>query len=53
MQWFENRIDAKILIEEFQTSARYHEITNARHFPMTEHPDIFSQIMMDWLSSKR
>lgn len=40
-------------IAELIPGARYREITNARHFPMTEHPEIFNQVMMDWLSPKR
>jgi len=32
--------------------ARYHEIPNARHIPMLEHPDTFNRILLDWLASK-
>jgi 3-oxoadipate enol-lactonase len=33
--------------------ARYHEIANARHIPMIEHPETFNRIMMDWLAANR
>jgi 3-oxoadipate enol-lactonase len=33
--------------------ARYHEIANARHIPMLEHPDTFNRILLDWLTSGR
>ena len=33
--------------------ARYHEIAQARHLPMVEHPELFSRIMLEWLEGQR
>ena len=33
--------------------ARYQEIANARHIPMVEHPELFSQILLRWLDGRR
>ncbi|MGE0766212.1 MAG: alpha/beta fold hydrolase [Hyphomicrobiaceae bacterium] len=40
-------------IAELVPGARYEEISNARHFPNVEHPDVFNRIMLGWLSSRR
>jgi 3-oxoadipate enol-lactonase len=33
-------------------SGRYQEIADARHLPMTERPEVFNRIMLDWLRSQ-
>lgn len=33
--------------------ARYQQITSARHIPMVEHPELFSQILLGWLDGRR
>jgi 3-oxoadipate enol-lactonase len=38
-------------IAELINGALYVELENARHIPMVEYPDLFSQIMLDWLVS--
>ena len=39
------------LIASLIPGARYVEIANARHIPMAEHPEAFSRILLDWLST--
>jgi len=41
------------LIAALVPGARYREIANARHIPMVEHPDLYSGILLDWLTSCR
>ena len=33
--------------------ARYVELENARHIPMVEYPELFSSILLDWLTAYR
>ncbi len=33
--------------------ARYHEIADARHISMLEHPETFNRLMLDWLAARR
>jgi 3-oxoadipate enol-lactonase len=40
-------------IAELIPGARYVELENARHIPMVEYPDLFSQILLDWLAANR
>ncbi len=41
------------LIAEKVANGRYEEISNARHFPNVEHPDVFNKLMMPWLGQHR
>lgn len=40
-------------IAELVPGGRYEEITNARHFPNVEHPDVFNRVMLEWLAAQR
>jgi 3-oxoadipate enol-lactonase len=40
-------------IAELVPGARYVELENARHIPMVEYPELFSQILLDWLASNK
>jgi 3-oxoadipate enol-lactonase len=40
-------------IAELIRGARYIELENARHIPMVEYPELFSQILLGWLASNR
>lgn len=40
------------LIAERIPGARYHEIENARHIPMAEYPELYSQLMLEWLAAR-
>ncbi|PLK24284.1 alpha/beta fold hydrolase [Novosphingobium sp. TH158] len=39
------------LIADRIAGARYHEIAEARHIPMAEHPELYSRLMLDWLAA--
>ncbi|HEV2546566.1 MAG TPA: alpha/beta fold hydrolase [Stellaceae bacterium] len=40
-------------IAELIPGGRYEEIADARHFPNVEHPEVFNDIMMRWLTRQR
>jgi 3-oxoadipate enol-lactonase len=31
--------------------ARYHEIADARHIPMADHPDLYSRLLLEWIGA--
>jgi 3-oxoadipate enol-lactonase len=40
-------------IAELIPGARYEEMENARHLPMVEYPDSYSQLLLGWLEARR
>ena len=41
------------LIAQNVQNGRYEEISDARHFPNVEHPDVFNGILMPWLAQHK